>query len=104
MSTVSALIIEAASMFTAIMVLVGGLWAGFKFFYRQQIQDSDMVNLKKEHVHDINLIREEQQMICYGVLACLDGLKQQGCNGNVTQAHTALEKYLNKAAHINIEE
>ena len=31
-------------------------------------------------------------MICYGVLACLKGLKEKGCNGPVTDA-------LNKAAH-----
>ena len=38
-------------------------------------------------------------MICYGVLACLKGLKEQGCDGPVSDALDKLEKYLNKAAH-----
>ena len=29
-------------------------------------------------------IRREQTLICYGLLACLQGLKEQGCNGPVT--------------------
>jgi hypothetical protein len=33
--------------------------------------------------------------------ACLSGLKEQGCNGPVTQALDALEKHLNKQAHID---
>ncbi len=37
--------------------------------------------------------------ICYGVLACLKGLKEQGCNGPVTAALDKLEKHLNQAAH-----
>ena len=43
--------------------------------------------------------RQEQTMICYGVLACLKGLKEQGCNGPVTDALNKLEKYLNEKAH-----
>ena len=38
-------------------------------------------------------------MICYGLLATLDGLKQLGANGNVTDAHEKLEKHLNQTAH-----
>ena len=44
-------------------------------------------------------IRKEQTLICFGVLACLKGLKEQGCNGPVTAALDKLEKHLNEAAH-----
>lgn len=44
-------------------------------------------------------MQSEQTLICYGVLACLKGLKEQGCNGPVTDALTRMEKHLNKAAH-----
>ncbi len=44
-------------------------------------------------------IQEEQTLICYGILACLKGLKEQGCNGPVTDALNQMEKHLNKAAH-----
>jgi len=43
--------------------------------------------------------KEEQTLICYGILCCLKGLKEQGCNGPVTEALDKLEKHLNKAAH-----
>ena len=35
----------------------------------------------------------------YGILACLKGLKEQGCNGPVTEAVNKIEKHINKAAH-----
>ena len=47
----------------------------------------------------INEMRGEQSLICFGVLACLKGLKEQGCNGPVTEALNKLEKHLNQAAH-----
>ena len=46
----------------------------------------------------------EQTLICYGVLACLKGLKEQGCNGPVTAALEKMEKHLNQAAHQEGEE
>ena len=40
-----------------------------------------------------------QTLLTYGVLACLKGLKEQGCNGPVSEAINKIEKYLNKKAH-----
>ena len=45
------------------------------------------------------MIRKEQTLICYGVMACLKGLAEQGCDGPVHDALGKLEKHLNKAAH-----
>jgi hypothetical protein len=45
------------------------------------------------------LIKEEQTILVYGVLACLKGLKEQGCNGPVTDAINTIEKHINKLAH-----
>ncbi len=44
-------------------------------------------------------MREEQALICYGVMACLRGLQEQGCNGRVTTALGKMEKHLNLSAH-----
>ena len=44
-------------------------------------------------------IKEEQTLLTYGVLACLKGLKEQGCDGPVTTAINQIEKYINKQAH-----
>ena len=47
----------------------------------------------------LKAIRREQTLICYGLLACLQGLKEQGCNGPVTEAMNRIEEHLNQAAH-----
>ena len=81
-------IIKFASMLGALGVIGGvALWA-YKFVARNKQQDKELA-----------AIREEQAMICYGILACLKGLKEQGCNGPVTEALNRLEKHLNQAAH-----
>jgi len=68
---------------------IGGVvvWC-VKFVDRQRKQD-----------REIAAIRKEQTLICYGIKACLQGLKEQGCNGPVTEALDKLDKHLNKAAH-----
>lgn len=81
-------IIKLASLLGALGVIGGmALWA-YKFVARNKKQDEELKS-----------IRREQTLICYGVLACLKGLKEQGCNGPVTAALDKLEKHLNEAAH-----
>lgn len=81
-------IISAATLLGAVAALIGGMYAVFKWYTRQNKQDED-----------IKKIKDEQCMLCYSMLACLDGLKQLGANGNVTVAHDKLSKYINKSAH-----
>jgi hypothetical protein len=66
---------------------------------KQNQQDEEIQKLKKHHEEDMTGIREEQTLLMYGVLACLKGLKEQGCNGTVTEAINKYEKYLNEKAH-----
>ena len=76
----------------SVLTALGVIWKALskisKFISRQEKQDDE-----------IAAIRSEQTLICYGVLACLKGLKEKGCNGPVTEALDKLEKHLNKAAH-----
>ncbi len=44
-------------------------------------------------------MKAEQCLLTYGILACLKGLKEQGCNGPVTEAIGKIEKHINKQAH-----
>ena len=81
-------IIAGASILTALISIGGILIAGYKWFDRQNRQDID-----------INKMKEEQCLLTYGVLACLKGLKEQGCNGPVTEAINKIERHINKAAH-----
>ncbi len=48
---------------------------------------------------EIKAIKEEQRVMCKGVLACLDGLEQLGCNHSVPKAKEALENHINEVAH-----
>ena len=81
-------IIKLASLLGALGVLGGVVFWLFRFVDRNRRQD-----------RELTAIRKEQQLVCYGVLACLKGLKEQGCNGPVTEALSKLEKHLNQAAH-----
>lgn len=81
-------VISAAAALTAATTIAGGIAAVVKWFERQARQD-----------REIQEIRSEQCVVNYALLACLDGLKQLGANGNVTDAHNRLEKHLNKQAH-----
>lgn len=66
---------------------------------RQKKQDDDIKQLRKHHEEDMSGIKEEQTLLVYGILACLKGLSEQGCNGPVTEAINKLEKHLNQKAH-----
>lgn len=77
-----------AGIITALGVILGAVFAIYKWFLKQEKQDKD-----------IKAIKEEQTLLTYGVLACLKGLKEQGCDGPVTKAIEQIEKHINKQAH-----
>lgn len=81
-------IITAASVITAITVIFSVVFAIYRWYLKQNHQDVEIKTLKKE-----------QCLLTYGVLACLKGLKEQGCNGPVTEAIDKIEKHVNQAAH-----
>lgn len=82
------MILTASAVVGAITVLATAAVKIVRFWLDQKHQD-----------REIDRVKTEMGIICYGVLACLDGLKQMGCDGNVTQAKNDLEKHLNKNAH-----
>ncbi|MBO5967470.1 MAG: branched-chain amino acid ABC transporter permease [Clostridia bacterium] len=59
----------------------------------------DWVKTQEKQEAEIKIIKEEQQILTYGVLACLKGLHEQGCNDSVTDAIAKIEKHLNERAH-----
>ena len=92
-------IIKAAALLGAVSALAAFLYKLFKWIDNQQDQDKKLEELKEQHEEDIKTINGELCLIVYGLFATLDGLKQQGANGNVTDAYNLLEKHVNKAAH-----
>lgn len=81
-------VITAAAIIGAFVALVTYLRKLFGWFEKQEQQDKE-----------IKSIKSEQQLLTYGVLACLKGLKEQGCNGPVTEAINKIEKHINEEAH-----
>ena len=92
--------IITASAFLGAVVAIATLIAKLvRWVDRQKKQDEDIKNLRKHHEEDMASIKEEQTLLVYGVLACLKGLSEQGCNGPVTEAINKFEKHLNQKAH-----
>ena len=59
----------------------------------------DMDDTRRQETKEMQAIKDELCILSYAMLAALSGLKQQGCNGDVTEAHSRLEKHLNQQAH-----
>lgn len=81
-------IITAAAVVGAVVALVTYFTRVVRWVDKQAKQDEE-----------IKKIKEEQALLVEGILACLKGLKEQGCNGPVTEAINKYETYLNKKAH-----
>ena len=92
-------IIMASSIAGALVALVTYFSKIVRWVDRQKKQDEDIKQLKKHHEEDMGSIKEEQTLLVFGILACLKGLSEQGCNGPVTEAIHKYEKYLNQKAH-----
>lgn len=54
---------------------------------------------QREQDEELRAIRKEITLLTYGVLACLKGLEEQGCDGPVHEAIDRIEKDLNLRAH-----
>lgn len=61
--------------------------------------EEDLRKLSEHHETDMDESRDERQLIVYGVLCCLKGLQEQGCDGTVSGAIEKFEKHLNAKAH-----
>jgi hypothetical protein len=88
MSQIVEVVIIIASVITALGTIIACFTTIHKWILRQNKQDED-----------IKSIKEEQKVLTTGVLACLKGLKEQGCDGPVTEAISSIEDHLNKEAH-----
>ena len=88
MNQIVEVIITVASVITALGVILGLFITIHKWVLKQNKQDDDISSIKKE-----------QSILTKGVLACLKGLKEQGCDGPVTIAIVEIEDHINKEAH-----
>jgi len=103
-------IITFAAVITAIITIFKQYNRGYDMIKHQAEQDKAIEDLAKRHEadekrrdamreEDRRHMNEELQLLTYGILACLKGLHEQGCDGDVTQAINRFEKHLNEKAH-----
>ena len=92
-------IITGASLIGASVAITLYFTKAVRWFDNQQAQDTKIKALEQKHEDDMKTIQEEQTLIVYGLLACLKGLQEKGCNGPVTEAVEKIEKHLNRKAH-----
>lgn len=78
-----------------VAAVIGALAAIITYF----VKAVRWVDRQKTQDEELRAIKEEQTLLTYGVLACLKGLREQGCNGPVTDAIAKIEKHLNQKAH-----
>lgn len=92
-------IITAGAVVTACLTVFG---VG-RSFAKYLCSVKDRARTRAEHStaqdKDIARLKEENQLICYGLSAALDGLEQLGANHSVLIAKNKLQKYLNEQAH-----
>ena len=103
-------LITAGSAATAAILLAQRFARGVRWFDKQEKQSSDIEDLKTQHDADVETLRQELaeeirknnvelQILTRGILACLKGLQEKGCNGPVTDTAREIEAYLNAKAH-----
>ena len=95
-----------AKVLSIVSVIVGLITIAVKAIKRRAKEQEKLEDLKQQmdedREHTIAVRRschEEQTLIIYGLLACLKGLQEKGCNGPVTEAINKIERHINIKAH-----
>ena len=88
MGTTGQMLITAGAVLSAGILLLTTYNRVYRWTLRQKAQD-----------RELSAIRKENTLLTYGVLACLKGLEEQGCDGPVHEAIDKIERDLNLRAH-----
>ena len=81
-------LLSLAAISGAVVAIITYIKKIFGWFDRQEKQDKEIRDMK-----------DEQAILTKGILACLKGLSEQGCDGPVTDAIREIETHLNRKAH-----
>ncbi len=84
-----------------LVTVISGFFLGILKWYKKSI--SDRIDKLEERTtileQDSKTNKEENTILLKGQLACLKGLKEQGCDGPVTISINEIESYLLRQAH-----
>jgi hypothetical protein len=92
-------IITTAAVIAAMLSIYAFVSKVVLWIDKQNQQEKEIERLKKHHDQDIKELKEEQTLLVEGILACLQGLQERGCNGPVSLAIEKYTNYLNAKAH-----
>ena len=81
-------LITAAAVLAALTAIFGYFARAYKWYLRQEQQSAEIAQL-----------RQESNILCECMSACLDGLGQLGANHTVPEAKKKMDSYLRDAAH-----
>ncbi len=76
----------------AVLGVISSIFALVFSIYRRYLKQN-------KQAEEIKRIKDEQTLIFYALLACLDGLQQLGANHTVPEMKGKLEEHLNVNAH-----
>ena len=82
----------------AILTPIIGIYKAYKKNVQDKFEQINKTIEKQQNEIEI-LNKSENILLIKSVQACLKGLKEQGCNGPVTEAITNIDEYLLKASH-----
>lgn len=85
-----------------LIAIIGAIWGFYKVaieIIKAITEKHDREQKWDEYDAQIKVIRKEQCLITYCMMATLDGLHQLGANGEVTIARDKLNKHVNEQAH-----
>lgn len=98
---------QIISAITGLTIIVGFFVAIFKW-YKKNIADrfadlnsrlKNIEYLEKNYRKELQDSKEERFILLEGLMACLDGLKQKGANGTVTETFNKINNYIIKKSH-----
>lgn len=92
-------IIKLAEILGACSVILGAIIGAFKVYDKLLDKLEDLERRICLLEVEVKRTKNENALVIYALRACLNGLQQKGCNGEVTEAYKTIDKYLNKAAH-----
>lgn len=98
-------IVGALTILAAIITPVVAIYKVYKKVILDRFENLENRVLKGElKIKELNVDNEinkkESILIIKSLQACLKGLKEQGCNGPVTEAIQNIDDYLIKASHL----
>ena len=98
---------QIIAVITSLTIIIGFVAMIYNFIKKNTV---DRMEKNEKDIEDLKIQvgilksemkdgKEERLILVNGVLACLKGLKEQGCNGPVTEGIKQIENYLMKKSH-----